>query len=168
MIYVKTTYVDRFGGGGAAPLFRAELDSRPSGLNLGITTFVPGAKPYILLFKDPSVTVERVVFSMDGLSLVEVANQVLEMEDTLTFEETRTASIGYPFTSEVSKVWMGHDLGNLTVVGGKVTAQRSGTAIVNYKYNSTGQAFRLEGVPQSVNGLTKFDILVNFYGRVGS
>lgn len=184
MIFVKTTLVDLFGldSGGELErgeelerardgrpngLFRAELDSRPTGLNNGLTSFFPGEKPYILLYRASFVELVSTIFSMDGLSLHRVADQEVEITQSLRFEESSTATLSAPFVSEVSAVWMGRSLGNLAVSDAStITAVSSGTAICLYTYKSVAQAYRLEGVPQSVNGLTEFDILVSFYGRV--
>lgn len=159
---VTASIVVNFGDSAAEDaLLRAEIDSRETGLNGGVTSFSPGESAYILTYKENISSILAQV-SAGSISLHSTGSRQVTQE--LSFAGTNQASLQYPAASIDSVTWIGNDLGTLTYVGGaSVRSQTTGVGIAKVTYTTNFTAYRLNA-PATLNGLTSFNILVLFTG----
>lgn len=145
----------------------AEVDSRPSGLNLGKNTFIPGTTAYLLVYKSANVTLVSAASSAGTLSFDGSVTTVL-YTDELQFADVSAASLSVPIQGDiVSYKWIGRDLGTPVVSGdGKlVTVPMAGVGILSITYNAVAMIGALVA-PSTVNGEVDFNILVLIKGEV--
>ncbi len=142
----------------------AQVDGRKQGgLNRGRTTFVSGQTPHFLVHHGPGVTVSN----LDTTSgdLYPDAPQVFQMEEDLFFSGTDQARLSRPARSLDSWIWLGSDLGTLTLGsdGMTLTADAFGLAIVRVTYTVEVLAWGLSS-PLHLGGGRKFPIAVRIRG----
>lgn len=153
----------------AEGVLKAEVDTRPCGLNGGKSTFRPGDTVYIVLWK--SSNVEDFGYTASAGSLSATSSSVTyNITDVLTFIDSDTASINYPVSSGFSSTWVGNNLGAVTPSDSEVTLNSAPetahyVGVLKVSYASVGQVYKLVA-PDNVNGDTKFSITVVFWGRI--
>ena len=142
----------------------AQIDGRKrGGLNRGRTTFVSGQTPHFLVHHGSGVTVSN----LDTTSgdLYPDAPQVFQMEEELFFSGTNQARLSRPARSLDSWIWLGADLGTLTLGpdGMTLTAASSGLAIARVTYTVEALAWGLSS-PLHLGGGREFPIAVRIQG----
>ena len=144
----------------------AEVDDREDGLNHGRTSFGPGSTSHFLVHAGPGVSVADLDSSAG--SLFPDASQLFQVEEDLVFSGTNQARIAKPAQSLDSWIWMGRDLGNLTLASDdlKVTAENAGLAICRVQYSVEPLAWGLSS-PTTLTGLSEFPIAVQITGTDG-
>lgn len=168
MANVTTSIVVDFSAGDSGGVLTAEVDSRTLGLNGGKTSFAPGQSPAILVYKSNNVLIDGFDFSYP-VTITSLGIQVVEVEEFLQFVKTESATPGKPIHSDFTYKWLGNDLG--TLVGGEMVVTLTpnlsgleiGLAKVNYKTNAL--AYRISGVPLSMDGETSFGIIIYLAGH---
>ncbi len=146
-------------------MLSGEVDSRADGLNKGNTTFLPGDAVYILVYKSDNVTLKSAIASAGIIALTSGLVEV-EKTDDIQFANTNTASVNVPITSIVSAIWMGNNLGAITMVDqGNIKCGSTGVGFVRLTYKTNAMAYLLQS-PTSVSGLSDFSILVCFEGEL--
>lgn len=121
-----------------------EIDSREDGLNSGETSFYPGDKPGILLFKSKNVVIDKIVVSEGSLSSSGSAS--ISTEEWLTFANEKSASPKYPVSSGyVAET--GGTSGEAIVTELAVTFPTAQVGVAYLKYTSLAQLYRLVGAP---------------------
>lgn len=130
-------------GGGDLKL---EVDSRPDGLNGGITQFGTEDDVYILLFKSANVEVTEITCTSGSLS--PAGSGLADETDVLSFAKSAEANLGYPYASGGAIAWMGASGGTPTFAAGKsiVTVPNAVIAIGKATYKAAYQAYKLSGV----------------------
>lgn len=152
--------IDFDAGDGDEGILKAEIDDRPTGYNSGVTNFVPGDSPVFLVFKTSNVTIDRMESSLGTIS--SVGSGTKEIEEFITFADTREASPGYPVSGGFSYEWFGGS-GSPTVSESKITIPAKTVGVMKIKYDAKFSAYRLSS-PTSYNGVTTFPIVVFIAG----
>lgn len=162
---ITVSFGDQDAGGGANGHLSAEIDSRPDGLNNGVTSFAPGDTAHFLVFKSANVTYDAPVASAGSIS-GGASGISVEKEQDLQFADSDTASLSVPATGIVSTTWMGTSLGSLSLQDPTtVKASAKGVAVARVKYTCAADAFGLTS-PATLGGLTDFSILVFILGHI--
>ncbi|ABK43790.1 hypothetical protein Mmc1_1279 [Magnetococcus marinus MC-1] len=144
----------------------AEVDRRVDGLNQGRTTFHSGGSAHLLLNHGPETTIQAVSASTG--SLLPNADQSYTISEDLMFDGSNSATLSQPAQSIQSVIWLGNDLGALTLAadGITVTAANSGVAIVRVTFTVRSRSWNLSA-PESVAGLDSFPVQVRITGQSG-
>ncbi len=123
---------------------QVELDSRPDGLNQGISSWVPGDTAYFLVYATPNARVLSVSSSWGEVTRVGPVE--VQHEEELVFEHSDSAQLSHPCTSITQIAWSGEGVGDLTVAanGTGIKADQNGTVAVRVWYNALPVAYRLE------------------------
>ena len=159
---ITTSIVVDFDPGDGEGVLTAEVDSRQDGYNDGETSFRPGDSPAFLVYKSSNVTVTDMIVSygsIDGLG----SGTSQEVEN-LSFAMEREVSPGKPITSGFSSKWLGADGGAVTQTETKLTGANKVVAVLHVEYTSAFTAYRLTGVPTTLNGETTFSIVIYIAG----
>ncbi len=137
----------------------AELDDRAEGLNLGRTSFTPGSTAHFLVNAGQGVTVTGV--NASGGSLFPGARQLFQMTEDLVFSGSNQARLSKPARSLDAWIWMGRNLGGLTLESDSqtITASNAGLAMVRIKYSVETEAWGLSS-PNTLGGENAFPIQV--------
>ncbi|MBF0162075.1 MAG: hypothetical protein HQL88_07280 [Magnetococcales bacterium] len=147
-------------GGG---FLSVEVDARPDGLNAGQSAFYGGDTAHLLVHAGDDVVLAEPEASV-GL-LLPGGWQVLSHAQDLVFAGTATATLDKPAIAIDSVVWLGNDLGELTLEADRrtVSASTDGVAICRVAYRSLARAWGLVS-PESVGGLDEFPVQARFAG----
>lgn len=151
-------------GSDAAGHLSAEIDTRPSGLNGGRSSFSPGETAYILVYKSDNVNITDTICSAGSLSAQ--GTTMVTVTEELMFEDADMASLSKPARSSISQsVWYGRSLGSLTLQSDKVTVKASakGVAVAKVTYDALALVYALSS-PATLNGETDFSILALIKG----
>lgn len=133
----------------AGPLV-LEVDARENGLNQGKTAFRPGDPVYYLLFAPDGFTLAQHVVTAGSRASAGSGNK--SIEQILTFNDAREASLSYPVASITSKAWIGNNQGASSLAGdGKIVLPENKIGILRVNYKSSFAAYRLSGVPNDVD-----------------
>lgn len=169
MANVTATVVVSFGGS-AQGILTAEIDSRADGYNNGKTTFNAGDEPVILVRKGTNVTIDQVLTSLG--SCTQFATGSTQEKEFLQYVQVAEATASKPISSGFTSQWYGNDLGTVAVKNQNTVAITgptlpiTGVGILGITYNSDFIAYRLTGIPSTVNGTNTFNVLVAFIGSV--
>jgi len=161
---IKRQFGSASGTTSASEHLSADVDSRPTGLNAGKTSFAPGDDVYILVYKSDNVVITGTVSSAGSIAASGSAS--VEITQELTFEDSNAASLDVPAAGGITSVqWFGRSLGSVAVGGDKLTctASSSGVAVASVTYTATAHVYKLS-TPPSINGLTDYSILVLIQG----
>ena len=140
-----------------------EVDSRPNGLNHGRTNFLAGETAHLLVHSGDDVTLEDPLVST-GL-ILPGGWQVITVTQDLVFDKVATATLEKPATAIDSVIWIGNDLGAITLESDKLTVSvpNAGVAIARVTYRSTARSWGLSS-PSTVAGLDEYQVQVHFSG----
>lgn len=162
---ITVSFGDSANADGSQGHLSAEIDSRPDGLNGGVTSFAPGGSAAFLVFKSGNVTYDAPISSA-GTIAGAGSGLTVEKEDDLTFADSDTASLSTPATGIVSVTWLGRSLGALSLQDSNtVKTGAKGVAVARVKYTCRADAYRLTS-PATLAGLTDFSILVFILGHL--
>lgn len=144
----------------------AELDTRDDGYNQGRSQFAHGDEPVFLVRHSDDLEVQ--VFTSTG-SCASFDNDFTQEQDFLSYVQTRSASTSKPITGGLVTTWLGNNLGAVRQVGSNElaiagTTPITGVGVLKVNFNSAFTAYRLTGVPATLNGETNFNVLVAFVG----
>ena len=167
-----TSIVVSFGSQSAAATaanahLSAQIDSRPSGLNGGNTSFNPGDTAWFLIFMSDNVQLDGAPVASAGTigggQLVSGINIV----EQLTFANTNVANLSVPATSIASNKWLGNNLGALSLTGNKseVTASQTGVGVCKIDFLANALAYSITA-PQTLDGETSFGIAIVVNGKL--
>jgi len=158
---ITTTLVISFADPSASADYHlsAEIDSRPTGFNKGVTSFIFGDSPAFLVYYSSgvSITLESSTGNVSPCGTAQV-----EVVEFLQFANTREASLGKPPSGGVTFESMGGG-GSPTVIGTKVFLSTPDVAVIKATYYSTAHGYRLSGVSQP-GGITELPVLVYIEG----
>lgn len=139
-------------------VLKLELDDRSDGLNNGDTSFTVGDDVYYFLFKGDTIEVLDHQTTAGGKTAV--GNGTKTVDDNISFSNSDTSSLNYPPDGAITMHWLGrcYELkddnlipntslpevngSNLKMAGGKKVI-----GMLNCQYNSTGELYKLSGVP---------------------
>ncbi|MBF0182527.1 MAG: hypothetical protein HQM03_21125 [Magnetococcales bacterium] len=140
-----------------------EVDSRPDGLNHGRTSFVAGDTAHLLQYAGPDVTVADAVASTGVL--LPGGWQTISQTQDVVFNGTATAVLDKPSVVLNAVVWLGTDLGEMTLAADQrtVSVPNAGVAIARVTYRSLARAWSLTA-PSSVAGEEEFPVEVHCTG----
>lgn len=160
----------QFGNPAAAAAVNAHLsatiDSRPAGLNVGKTTFLPGETAYILIYKSSNVVITATDTSAGSLSLGGAI--LVEQSEEVQFADATSGSLNVAAMGGItSYTWMGRDLGSpvLSSDATTITVPTKGVGILKVNYFAEAIVCSLVS-PLTVNGFTDFSILALITGEV--
>src|SRR5258706_2149043 len=150
-------------------ILTAEIDSRADGYNGGKTSFNIGDEPVILVRKTNNVTITSIITSLGTCS--QFATGSTNEEEFLTYPQTKEADVSKPVDSNFVSLWYGNDLGAVKVVGQKKvsltsTSPNTQAGVLGVTYASNFIAYKLTGIPSTVNVKTVFEVLILFTGAV--
>lgn len=159
----KTTITVSFGTDKAAQHLSAQIMPE---LNDDKDSFAPGDTVYISIFKSSDVTLNS-VSSSSGTATITATVDTVALEDEVTFENAKQATLSVPAVAITSTTWIGTNLGAITLGADKVTitAQNSGVAIAKVKYTASADRVKLVS-PSNIDGELSFSILVMVFGTV--
>ena len=130
----------------------AEVDSREDGLNNGDTTFRPGDPVYYLTYAGQNVSIAQQIATAGGIASVGGGNR--QVTETVTWANVRDASVSYPVSGGLSVAWQGRNPGKASLSGDKTLRLPSaGVGVAEVTYSTTYQAWRLSGVPTSIENV---------------
>ena len=136
--------IDIRSSSGAEGGLSAEIDSRPDGLNGGVTTFYEGDNPGILLFKTGNV-VNVEGFATDG-HITHVGSGTMEVTEWVTFANTNTASASKDITGGFTILKAkGDSLPDIKYSGTTITCSRAVLAVLQIRYTARFVKYRLVG-----------------------
>ncbi len=167
-IIVATLNVSFGDSTGTQGALKLEIDDREDGLNGGDTSFAPGDDVYYFLFKDANVTVLDHEVTAGGRTSQGTGTKSLD--ENITFSNSDTSSLGYPPDGAVSMEWLGRSYeirgdqvfsntslpevtGSELKMGGKKVV-----GLLNCVYTSTGNLYKLSGVPKDFKEVLIFAI----------
>ncbi len=146
----------------------AELDTREDGYNAGKSSFSAGDEPVILLRKSDNVILDLVICSLG--TITQFATGFTSETNWLTYPRTKDANTDKIISSNFTSQWFGNNLGSVQVQGDKsviLTAAGANTSVgvLKVTYDSNFIAYKLAGIPSTVNGQKEFSVLVMFVGH---
>jgi hypothetical protein len=144
----------------------AEVDGRENGLNNGSTSFIPGGTAHFLVHAGPNVIISGT--DATGGTLFPGAAQTYQLTEDLAFSGTDQARLSKPVVSLDSWIWLGRDLGTLTLQpdGVTVVADSVGHAIARVTITVVASSWSL-AAPATLGGERKFPIQVRVTGTDG-
>lgn len=98
------------------------------------TQFLYGTKAFFRVFKFP-YTLSVELFKSDG-TLAGEGSGTADIEETITFANTDTASISKPGASLVSYSWLGNSLGSVSIEGGTVKSSKVGVGVLRLVFRA--------------------------------
>ena len=143
-----------------------EIDGRIDGLNAGRTAFYSGETAHLLVHAGPEVSDIDVASSTGTLSAN--ADQSYQVTEDISFDGSNSASLNQPTISIDSVIWLGSDLGELSLEtdGMTVTAASSGVAVARITCTVQAKSWGLSA-PSTVADLDSFPVQVNVTGIAG-
>lgn len=159
---IRVRFGSGAGGSGSNDHLSAEVDDRPAGPNAGKTSFLPGDTAWFLVYR--SAGIELSMESSAG-SVTGGAEVTVTKTEDVSFEATSTATLPMPAQAVTGTIWLGRDLGALTLGadGMTLTATSSGVAVARVSYTAKALSYGLQS-PSSVAGENDFDVLVLITG----
>ncbi|MBF0370318.1 MAG: hypothetical protein HQL52_12770 [Magnetococcales bacterium] len=144
----------------------AEIDGRIDGLNAGRTAFYSGETAHLLVHAGAEVDDISVAASTGTLSAN--ADQSYQVTQDVSFDGSNSASLNQPAVSIDSVIWLGADLGEISLEtdGMTVTAANSGVAIARITCTIQAKSWGLSA-PSEVADLDSFPVQVNITGTAG-
>lgn len=157
---ITATLVVQFGGAGdgeSTGSIKAEIDQRPDGLNAGKTQFGHDDQVGFLVFLDQAV-VDQIVTTADsvGASISPAGSGLVDIEETVTFDDAAEAQLGYPYGAGLTAEWIGNSGGTITATAGKsvITIPAAVFAMAKVSYRSPCRFYRLGNVPENIDEVT--------------
>ncbi|ABK45054.1 hypothetical protein Mmc1_2555 [Magnetococcus marinus MC-1] len=144
----------------------AEVDRREEGLNRGCTSFHSCGTAHLLVNSGPETAIQGITTSTGAV--LANADQSFTVTEDVTFDGSNTATLSQPAQSIQSVIWLGNDLGALTLAsdGMTVTSTNSSVAIARVTFTVLTRSWRLS-VPSRVAGLDSFPVQVRITGQSG-
>ena len=144
----------------------AEIDSRTDGFNSGKTSFGPGDEPAFLVFGPVGFIIDTIRTTLGGITSLGGAS--IEETEDLNFAGETSAALAKVSGSITSAQWIGNSPGTATLQADKKTfkipnppaGQKAGIGVLRVKYMANAYAYRLVGVPATVNGESSFPVLI--------
>lgn len=139
---------------------QAEVDARDDGFNKGVTQFLPGDSPAFLVYKSPELTLS---FEQSTGNRSSLGSVTIPQEEFLVFANENTAQLSKPPEGSVT-------LKRLAGVSGAVLNRQEvripekGVAVYKATYNARAYAYRMTGIPTSLQGETSFPVVVVIIG----
>jgi hypothetical protein len=156
-------------------VLKLEIDDREDGMNGGDTSFSPGDDVYYFLYKDDNVTVLEHFVTAGGITAQSSVTREIE-DEKITFSNSDSGTLNYPPDGSVDMEWMGKcftiqngevaansELPNRTRSQLKIPRGKSVAGILRCNYDTTGQLFKLSGVPEDFD-----EVLIVAIGRISS
>ena len=149
----------------------AEIDSREDGLNGKKTSFAPGDKIAILVFKSDNVEITRVECSAGSIAPGgDNGYTWAHRKDDLQFVDTDIATLAVPVAASeptISWDWLGRSLGTLTLRADRRTVKASskGVAVAKAWYYAKALVYILS-TPANIGDEDDFSIVVLIAGEV--
>lgn len=159
---ITTSIVVNFEPGDDGGMLSAEIDSREDGFNKGETSFRPGDSPAFLIYKSSNVSITDMITSYG--SLTNLGNGKSDESELIAFENTREVAPKKPISSNFASKWLGNDGGVIQQLETNIVVPDKVVAVAKIDYKSSFDAYRLTGVPQSLNGETTFNIVIYIAG----
>lgn len=168
--HVRRTRINRVTVRGYMPqpgFLSIEVDNRPDGLNQGRATFENGETAHLLVYAGVDV-VSLKLTSSAGL-LRPGPSYTLPLTQEVTFDRSPSATLDRPALTIDSVIWIGGDLGPLTMGPDRrtITAARTGLSIARVAYTTKAQSWTLTA-PIQLSGLEEFTIHVAATGGNGA
>ena len=159
---ITTSLVVNFEPGDGGGILTAQIDDRETGFNLGETSFRPGDSPAFLVYKSSNVTISDTVVSYG--SLTDLGGGSSAETELLSFEMTREVSPSKPISSNFASKWLGNDGGIVTNTETNILVPDKVVAVLKADYTANFNAYRISGVPTTLDGETTFNIIVYIAG----
>ena len=167
-----TSIVVSFGNQSAAATaanahLSAQIDSRPTGLNGGVTSFNPGDTAWFLIFMSDNVALDGAPVASAGTIGGGQLVSGITISEQLTFANVNTASLSVPATSISATKWLGTSLGSLTLTGNNSTVQsdQTGVAVAKVDFLADALAYSITA-PTVLDGETAFGIVLVINGKL--
>ncbi|ABK45291.1 hypothetical protein Mmc1_2798 [Magnetococcus marinus MC-1] len=144
----------------------AEVDRRVDGLNQGRTSFHSGGTAHLLVNNGSETDIQGI--SASAGTLLTNADQSFTIAEDVTFDGTNSATLSQPARAIQSVIWLGNDLGAVTLApdGMTLLASRAGIAIARITFTVRARSWRLSA-PSRVAGLDSFPVQVRITGTSG-
>lgn len=164
MSEVTTTLVVRFSPGSTAgDGLRAEIDTRPDGLNQGKSHFLPGDSVGFLVYLDPGVEITRIVPTLGVVTHLGI--QAVDIDEFVPFADETEARLRAVPSPGGEFQWVGRDGGAISFAGGVARVTEPVIALLHASYTALPMGFRLTSIPTEVAGLSEFEVMIYIEGR---
>ena len=159
---VTTSLVVQFGSADDAANYHlsAEIDSREAGFNKGVTSFLPGDNPAFLVYKTEELSLQFYHSTGGKTSLGTV---IIPQDEFIVFAEQKEVQLSKPPSGGVSLTLYGGKTG-AKVTGQSVSLPEKGTAVYRATYNAKAYAYKLTGIPLTIDGKSSFPVVVVIVG----
>lgn len=163
---VTTSLVIQFADEAASSLYlTAEVDSRETadgGYNGGSTSFRPGDSPAFLVFRDPSLSL---TFTPTSGSVSPLGQGTMQVDEFITIANSRSATLSkLPNSAPSLSVVAGSAPGMIYSGSTSVSTTEDCTCVIRAVYTTTFDAYRLSGVPLTLDGMSDFPVVVVIIG----
>ena len=162
---ITASLVVEFDAGEDGGILTAEIDTFPTGLNSGETSFVPGDSPGFLIYKTSNVVIDSITTSAGAVSNLGSGFTPEPIEDHIIFTDDKVQDVSKPIFSSFTSKWLGASLGAVTYTEKTVTVGSIGVGVLKISYNSFFSKHRLTGVPAVLNGETSFPVVIYIVGH---
>ena len=159
--------VVQFGSEEAAQyMLQAEVDGRDAsdgGLNKGKTNFIPGDEVYFLVYKSTELGTPVLSHTLPSPGTVTSAGSgSIEVDEFVTFANATEASLPHPANNGAVSISLmpGSTAPGLKQLGDKLVTSEPALAVVRVTYTSNYLAYRISGVPETLDGHTSFPVVI--------
>nr|CRH06011.1 Conserved protein of unknown function [Candidatus Magnetococcus massalia] len=144
----------------------AEVDKRVDGLSSGRHGFHSGSAAQLLVHHGPETSIQSV--SASAGELRPNADQFYTIAQDITFDGGHSAQLSQPVTAIQSVIWLGADLGGLSLQpdGRTVIAENSALSIARITCSVQAKSWQLTS-PSTLAGLKRFPITVKVTAESG-
>jgi hypothetical protein len=165
---IVVTFTDPAAAAAASAHLSAEIDSRPTGLNSGVTSFKPADVAWFLVFMSDNVELAMTPeCSAGSIGIGGLVPDITRVED-VAFINADSVNLQVPADSITSVVWMGRSLGACTLDPVSKTllkATDKGLAVARVTYKTHAESYSLTS-PATLSGETSFSIQVLITGQL--
>lgn len=164
---IVVSFADQAAASAANAHLSAEVDSRPTGLNGGKTSFKPGDTAWLLIYMSDNVELTGTPIASAGSIGGGQAITGISKTQEVTFANEDSSSIQVPSTGITAIKWLGTSLGALTLEGNKtaVKAASKGVAVAKVTYSCNATAYSITA-PVTLDGETSFSIVIFIEGQL--
>jgi len=159
---VTTSLVVQFGSltDSSSYYLSAEIDSRPTGKNKGVTSFLPGDSPYYIVYK--SAALSLAITQSTGSSSAK-GYEDIDQEEYIIFANENKKSLGKTPQGTVTLKYLAGVAG-ATVKGTDVVLPSSGVGVYIATYKARGYLYQMTGIPTTLEGETSFPVVAVIVG----
>lgn len=154
---VSTSLVVSFtqaSGAGTGGSLTAEIDSRPDGLNNGVTQFLPGDSPAFLVHKSEGVSIDEMLAS-EG-TIESLGPITMTIEEDVMFTKSNQGRLNKPASGGITVMRQTPGSPAIQTLGQNLVTTSDNSvvlAVYHVRYSSQADAYRLVGASGTVTAV---------------